>query len=406
MALLLFSLVIAQRIGSEPTPPQNQQDFRLASKSGYLKVPFDFDWNSILLRARINNSRTIWFLLDTGASVNVINDRVIVSLGLESSGASSLNAGGGTASGTFVKGATIRLPGMEVSKQTFAAVPLDPFPAYFNREAQGLLGTSFMANFVVAIDYLGKTLTFYDPKLYNLSGEPNAIELENRGGMPFVKVELSLTGQDTITGWFELDTGSNRIFQMNRAFAEEHKIFQSLPGADMAEGVGGTGLGGDTRFTDARINSIKLGDYTIRRPVISISQDTAGYGASADAGVIGQDLLRRFTVVLDLQSHRMLLKPNAHFNEPFEVDMSGLELTKKPGDYRVILIKKVRAHFPAADAGLQSGDELVRINGRSAANFSLGELAEMFKQAGKEYRLTLRRGVKLLVVKLKMRRAV
>jgi C-terminal processing protease CtpA/Prc len=174
----------------------------------------------------------------------------------------------------------------------------------------------------------------------------------------------------------------------------------------MVEGMGGAGVAGDTKFIDARINSLRLGRYTMSRPIVSISQDTEGFGASADAGVIGGELLRRFTVILDYQSSRILLKPNAQFAEPYETDMSGLELVTRADDFKVIQIKRVRARFPADEAGLREGDTIIAINGHPALEFDLDKLAKMFKQAGKVYLLTLQRGRQVIRVRLKMKRVV
>lgn len=99
------------------------------------------------------------------------------------------------------------------------------------------------------------------------------------------------------------------------------------------------------------------------------------------------------------------MKPNAHFKEPYEVDMSGLELVTRPDDFKVIQIKFVRAGFPAA-AGLRAGDTLVSIDGRPAAEFDLDMLGRMFKRAEVAYVLTIKRGDRVRRVKLRLRRVV
>lgn len=371
-----------------------------------MKVPFDLYANNILVQCRINDSRPVWLIFDTGASVNVLDERLVRELGLSAKGTASLNGGGGTAAGSFVEGATVSLLSVEAYGQLIAAVPLDAMPALFGRDVRGIIGNNFISHFVVEIDYDGKTITFHEPGAYNLSAEGDAIEVENRGDIPFVEVDFSMSGRDTVTGWLEIDTGSNRIFDINRSFAEAHKLLSSLSKNRMAEGVGGAGVGGDTKYVEARISSLRLGRHTIRRPVVSISQDNAGFGTSDAAGAIGSDLLRRFTVALDYRSLRMLLKPNAHFTQPYEVDMSGLELTTRPDDFKVIQIKFVRAGFPAARAGLRAGDTIVAIDGRPAARYDLDMLGGMFKRAGTEYVLTVKRGGMIRRVKLILRRVV
>jgi hypothetical protein len=379
-----------------------------ASASGQsgTRVPFDLFENNILVQARINGSQPVWLVLDTGASIDVLNERLFKSLGLLGAGAVHLNAGGGAASGTFAEGATINLQGVEATGQRIAAVPLDEMKTYFGRDVEGLLGNNFLGNFVVEIDYAGRTLTFHDPKTFNLAGDPEAIPLENRGGIPFAKVEVSVSGRDAVTEQFLIDSGSTRTFHLNRPFAEAHQVLQGLPKGKQIEGVGGGGLGGDTRFVDARIDHLRLGRYTIAKPVISVSRDAAGEGASSDAGIIGGELLRRFTVILDYQNQRMSLKPNRYFSEPYDIDMSGLELVAQPDDLKAIRIKSVRAHFPAEQAGLREGDLVVAIDGRPAAEFDLDRLTRMFMRNGKEIRLTVRRGEKVIEAKLRLKRAI
>lgn len=383
---------------------QSQQDFRIASNKGYVKVPFELYWDGILVQTRINNSQPIWLALDTGANLNIVNQRIFDHLALNSKGAMNLLGGGGIAKGQFADNVTISLPGVEAYKQPVASAPLDAM-SMVGRDVEGLIGTPFLKNFVVEIDYAHQTLTFYDPKVYNLANEPNAVTMEGRGGWPYVEVELSINGHDTITDKFMIDTGSNRIFHLNRPFAEAHHVLALLPKNDTAEAVG-EGIGGRTKFTEARINSIRIGKYTINRPVVSISQDTEGFGAGNDAGVIGAEILRRFTVTLDYSTSRMLLVPNAYFNEPYEVDMSGLELVTKPGDFKAIVIKSVLANYPAAEAGLREGDEIISINGHPIAEFNLDKLVRMFKEAGKQYHLTIKRGTEIIKADLNLRRAV
>lgn len=403
-ALLNHSAASARRSESASSTRQNQPEFRIASDKGYARVPFDLYWDGILIQFRINNSQPVWLALDTGVNINIINQRAFDRLGLKAEGSANLIGGGGMAKGQFADAATISLPGVEAYKQPFASAPLDAMKLS-GHDVEGLVGTPFLKNFVVKIDYAHQTLTFYDPKVYNLANEPDAIAMEGRNGWPYVEAELSINRHDTITDKFMVDTGSNRIFHINRPFAEAHHVLAMLPKNDTAEGLG-EGIGGRTKFTEARIRNIRIGKYTINRPVVSISEDTEGIGAGSDAGIIGAEILRRFTVTLDYSTSRMLLVPNAHFDEPYEVDMSGLELVTKPDDFKAIVIKSVLPNYPAAEAGLREGDEIVSINGHLIAEFNLAQLVRMFKQEGKAYRLSVRRGGQVIRARLKMRRAV
>lgn len=409
-SLTLISLnsfpIFAQQTVTTSRPQQKSPPPRASSDNSAIKTPFDLYGNNILIQISINNSQPIWCVFDSGANVNVINERTAKKLGLAIKGSSTLDANGGTANGSFVENTTIAISNAKATHQTIFAVPLDALAEYSGRDVQGIIGNNFIQNFVVEIDYANRTLIFHDPQAFNLADDPDALELENRDGNPFIKAQISLDGKTVITDSFEIDTGSNGIFSIYRPFAEKHRVLQKIPKTDTAEGIGGAGVGGETKYLDARIRSITLGKYSIKQPIISISQGAESSGIIFETGFIGTDLLRRFTVILDYGSKRMRLIPNADFNEPFEADMSGLELVTKANNFKIVKIKKVRATFPAAKAGLREGDEVLAVDGRPAAVYGLDKLSKMFKQEGKKYKLLVKRDGKLINVKLKMKRII
>jgi S1-C subfamily serine protease len=102
----------------------------------------------------------------------------------------------------------------------------------------------------------------------------------------------------------------------------------------------------------------------------------------------------------------MILEPNPSFSEPFETDMSGLDLVAEGSDLRTFTVNAVEANSPAAEAHLREEDVLVAIDGRPAADFNLDQLTSLFTHEGKEYELTVRRGQEILKVKMKLRRLI
>ncbi len=47
---------------------------------------------------------------------------------------------------------------------------------------------------------------------------------------------------------------------------------------------------------------------------------TVGALATPDSdGLIGEEILRRFTVVLDYQRGKIILQPNEHFSDPYSM---------------------------------------------------------------------------------------
>jgi hypothetical protein len=54
----------------------------------------------------------------------------------------------------------------------------------------------------------------------------------------------------------------------------------------------------------------------VSRPLTQFSQNTSGILATTDlAGIIGAQMLRRFTIIFDYPRGEMILEPNKHFGD-------------------------------------------------------------------------------------------
>ncbi len=136
----------------------------------------------------------------------------------------------------------------------------------------------------------------------------------------------------------------------------------------------------------------------------SFAQSTKGALANKDlTGNIGGGILRRFKVIFDYQNRRMVLEPNSRLTEPFEFDMSGTVLTAEGAGLDSFKIFYVTENSPAAEAGLRVGDVITAIDGKPAPTLTLDIVREMFKQNGREYLLSIKRGEQVSQVKVKLR---
>jgi hypothetical protein len=396
-AILLAASSIA--LSQEKPKPANVQ---FAAGHSALNIPFDFEFNEIVLTVRVNDSAPMKFMFDTGAGGSLVSTRVTAGLNLKKAGAVDATGVGGSIKGFLASGISLSLPGVRVANQKVAVVPLD-FPFCEGRDIAGIIGYDFIKEFVVEIDYEARTISLFEPSSYQYSGRGDVIPLTITN-TPRVHARIALPGKPPIEGLFEIDTGSDGVLSINSPFVSRHKLLGALSAQDSNKEKE---LGGESERVDARLGSLQLGRFLIATPIVGFSLDTKGSLAVEDNdGPLGNEVLRRFKVTIDYSRQRMMLEPNAHLSDAFENDMSGIEIDSEGEDCRVYKVSGIGEKSPAAEAGIIVGDEITAIDGKPAKQFTSTQIEKLLMQDGAERSLTLRRDVKVRVVKIKLRRRI
>lgn len=417
--LSLWSALVVLALGPgvftqpQQVPPPAKSSAKSQAKrptKSLATIPTDItSYGAIFLRARVNSSQPLWFVLDSGASFPfVIDSRRARALGLKLHGHLTLDGGAG--SGAYeaarTRGVSINLGGLKFADQTAIVHALDSFEALAGRPLDGLVGSELFTRYVVEIDYVGNKVSLYDPRTYTYSGAGEGVPLTLRDGHFFVPAKIEMPGRPRLDGQFLVDTGGGLVTAvLTTPFAQSNNFPAPTQKTILDRSL--SGLGGETRLLVSRATSFTLGNLSVREPVIYVSQDKGGAMASSDFdGLIGSEILRKFRVIFDYRRGRLILEPNAHYTEPLEYDMSGIRLRASGDDFRTFKVYQVLEDSPAAEAGLSVGDILAAIDGVVASRFTLDEIYQMLKQQGREYELSFKRGGRTLSVKIKMRRLI
>jgi len=144
---------------------------------------------------------------------------------------------------------------------------------------------------------------------------------------------------------------------------------------------------------------VRLGPYRFRNVPVYVFEDTYNITSYPYlAGLIGNDLLRRFNVILNYDRRDVYLVPNSHFNEPFDYSYTGLELYYVEGK---IIIGDVAKNSPAEAAGLQEGDIVIAVN--KNFNQNLQQYKAAIQNAGDKLRIIIHRNGELKEYELKVK---
>ena len=150
-----------------------------------------------------------------------------------------------------------------------------------------------------------------------------------------------------------------------------------------------------------------MGRFVVANPVVSVTPDAEGAGVSGETvGLLGGEVLRRFTVTVDYSRSRIILVPNAQLDTPMEFDMSGMSLAAVPSDPSMYRVRTLIEQSPATDAGVAVGDLLTAIDDTLVRTLTLNDIRQRFKVPGKRFALTVKRGDGIVRLGITTRRLI
>jgi aspartyl protease/PDZ domain-containing protein len=404
-ALIASIFIIASGVAAIPQailPASNQ-----AAKPAEIVIPFELINKHILMKIRVNNSEPLWFIFDTGDKLAIIDMERAKALGLNLQG--EINVGGagvGSLKGAFVKESSYTVPGLEGFTQPVAlALPLNMLNSRFGQNVDGIIGSDFIKQFVVEVDYTARQIRLRDKEKFVYTGPGEAIPIRlNSQGHPIIEGEVTVEGRDPIKGSFVIDLGSGGALALHRPFVEEHRL--PLPNQKTIRLMGAGGAGGEVTGRVGRVAALRFGKFIIDNPVTLFAADAKGaFANNVFQGNIGEQIMEKFKIILDYSRDRIILEPNARFKAPVGAASSGLNIVSEGADYKTFRIKETLENAPGAEAGLQKDDLIIAVDGQPASQLTLAKLIEMFEREA-AYKLTIRRGEQTLQVTMTPRRLV
>lgn len=408
-------LVISLPLGSTQTQassPAAPAVIQASSKStAAVTIPFDLVNRHIVLKVKVNNSKPLSFVLDTGDKYAIINLDRAKELGLKLEGEVQMaGAGGGAgAPGAHVQDATFTIPEVPgFSQPVNLALPIGRMASRMGQDFDGIIGSEFIKEFVVEIDYQARLLKLHDKNAFVYSGPGESIPVQTNlgghgAGHPILEAEVTPVGGQPIKGRFILDIGSGGSVTLHSPFVTANK----LPPPDMKTiKAFGAGASGEVQGQIGRVAQLQIGKFKLDKPTAMFSQDKSGAFSTASlAGNIGAQVTTRFKLFLDYSHDRIIFEPNAKFGEPFGRAAAGVSLVAEGNDYRTFRVQDLIENSPAAEAGLQKDDVITAIDGLAAAELTLSKVAELFERPV-TYKLSVKRGEQTVKLTLTPRKLV
>ena len=349
----------------------------------------------IMINARFGNfPDTLNFILDTGSGGISLDSSTVEYFQITPTPSDMTILGiAGVRKVSFIYNQKLRLPGLTVDSLNFHINNYDILTQVYGEKIDGIIGYSLLSRYIFNINYDSLKISIFT----------NGRMKYPRGGWLYEPILRTLPVQTArikdavaVNSRFLFDIGAGLCLMLNKDFIEDSNFLDKkrVLHAKEAEGVGGKI---DMHMTV--IKEFRVGPYRFRNIPVFVFDDTFNLTSYPYlSGIIGNDILRRFNLILNYAKREFYFMPNSHYQEGFDYAYSGIELYYVDGE---IVLGDVAAKSPAEAAGLKEGDVLIGINNLLGQN--LQQYKTALQSAGQKVKIIVSRDGELMEFNFKIK---
>jgi hypothetical protein len=351
-------------------PALAQEEFIEPPSRLIAKVPFtQLTGGIVILHAKLGNyPDTLNFILDTGSSGISLDSSTVDYLGLKPTPTERTIRGiAGIRKVSFLYNQKLHFPGLTVDSLNFHINDYTILTSVYGERIDGIIGYSILSRYIMKLDYDSLKLSFctkgtirYPRGGYLLKPTINQL----------VAQQLRVRDVKAVNSRFLYDMGAGVCMLLTKDFVDDSAFLDKKKKRWVKEGEG---LGGSIDMELMVMKEVKVGPYKFRNVPVYVFDDVNNVTSYPYmGGLIGNDILRRFNVILNYARSDIYLVPNSHFTDQFDYSYSGIELYYIEG---LIIVGDVAKGSPAEAAGIKEGDEVMAINKNFSQNLNQYKVA-------------------------------
>ncbi len=365
----------------------------------YEKIPFIFSGNQIIIKLRLNGSKPMNFILDSGVKTPIIIDvsefDTLKVGNVKKIKIKGLGKGEGS-DALIAYNNKVNIGEHIVNENQTVLVMLEDVFYLTNRlghKINGIIGFDIFRDFVVEINYDNHYLKLYDPAKYKYSKNRRYItkELTFNRGKPYVFLDVELENGERLPVKLLVDTGGSDGLWL---FHNSHESID-LPTKFIPDYLG-RGLNGYIFGKRSRIKKLYINDKVYLKDITTSYPDSSSVSFvtmhKERNGSIGGAALSRFKIIIDYPHQKITFRKGSSFRKRFDYNMSGIEIYMPYPELPIYEVHSVRKDSPAEKAGVKVGDIITQINYIKSSSLTLPQIMAKFQyRDGAKIRLLLSR---------------
>ena len=344
----------------------------------------------IIIKAQLDNSKdSVNFILDTGSGGVSLDSAFAKYLGWELlPSAKTVKGIAGIKKLSFSYNHTLHFNNISLENLDVYINDYSLLTSVYGVRIDGIIGYSFLRKYIFHINYDTHIISIFTPGEYNYKG--GAFLNASFYNLPVTEIVLKDVSTTRPEFIFDIGAGLNVLISSQLDSASQiinvkHKRYR----------VQAEGVGGKKEMELTIVKNLQVGPYRFKNIPVHIFDDEFNVtNYPALGGLIGNDILRRFNVVLNYPHQSIYLIPNGHYYDPFDYAYTGLGIYLVDGMITIVDIVK---DGPGDRAGFVSGDILFSINKRVITNIQ--DLKNVLQNSiGKIRVIVLREGKPLSII--------
>ena len=363
----------------------NAQIFQFRKKAN---IKFELINNLIVVPVSLNGIDSLFFIVDTGVGTSLLtNSSLGVILNQTELQKVKISGLGTDDPVDAVKSSNNRLSikGFDLGELSMLVLKDYDLNLYedLGKNVHGILGRDLFENRLIKIDYRRNKIIVFS-ELHNIKLKKHkAISIKIIKGKPIIDLQMVDINGERRNLNFLVDLGSSFAATF---YASE--ITKKKYSANHLDAVIGKGLSGQINGSLARIESVNIGGFDLKDMIVAFPDDEAiKHFIQRDYvdGSVGAEIMRRLDPIFDYKAGRLYLKPNSAFGKHQSYNTAGFNIQKTDPFLPIYKVSYLFGESPAAEAGLEVGDQILSFNGVPLSKLSYQEITGTLYQAeGKE----------------------
>jgi len=373
-----------------------QEEFVPPAAKHITYIPFTLlTGGVIIIRATLDNNKdSLNFVLDTGSGGISLDSTTASYLGVERKLSDKTVRGiAGIKNVEFTYNHTLNLEGVSVANLDFHINDYDILTSAYGIRIDGIIGYSFFRRFIVAIDYEKMMFEVLTPGTFKY---PRGGYLLKPQFSTLPMQMASVRDNEDVTAKFYFDTGAGLCMLLNENLVQDSSLLRSKRKLYPTEAEG---LGGKKSMSLTVVKEVRVGPYKFRNVPVYVFNDEFNITQyPVLGGLLGNDLMRRFNIIVNYPEQQIYIKPNKRYTDSFDYSYSGLGMYLVDGSITVTDIMK---KSPAEDAGFIPGDIVLGVDNDLSGNIQ--SYKTHLQNAGARIKVLISRKGELIVLTIKVR---